>query len=407
MVCVREVQRTLAQSVKRLIEDKIAKFGFSDDFDILNDHIKAPGGGIILFQGMQDHTSDSIKSLEGFDIGYCEESHAMTERSLELLRPTIRKDSTCVDCGHPWPMLSPGIFAPACENCEGDFRRPASELWFSWNPRHASDPVDALLRGEKPPPDAVVVEANWRDNPYFPRVLEEERVYDEQAKPIRYGHIWEGEYEPQAIGAIWNRLNFHNNRREEEPEDLGRVVVGVDPAGSSQSGANQTGIIVAGIGADERGYVLGDYSLTGTPEQWGKQAIAAYRLHHADAIVVETNYGGEMCKATIRAIDPLVRVIEVRATRGKHVRAEPISALYDLNKISHVGAFPELEAQMCLVTAAGYEGEGSPDRMDALVWCFTNLFHRMTRVKQSENNPRPTRANSLYNPHRRMQDRRV
>ena len=120
----------------------------------------------------------------------------------------------------------------------------------------------------------------------------------------------------------------------------------------------------------------------------------------ADAIVVEINQGGDMVKHTIRSIRPDVRVIEVRATRGKHVRAEPISALYSIGKISHVGSFPQLEAQMCLMTAAGYEGEGSPDRVDALVWAFIELFPRLTQRINDPRHPRPTRANSAYNPHR-------
>jgi phage terminase large subunit-like protein len=107
-----------------------------------------------------------------------------------------------------------------------------------------------------------------------------------------------------------------------------------------------------------------------------------------------------MVKHTIRSIRPTVKVIEVRATRGKHVRAEPISALYSLGRISHVGTFPELESQMCLMTAAGYEGDGSPDRVDAMVWAFTELFPKMTRKATPLPGSRPARTNNLYNPHR-------
>jgi hypothetical protein len=146
------------------------------------------------------------------------------------------------------------------------------------------------------------------------------------------------------------------------------------------------------LGEDGRGYVLEDASLVGTPEQWARQAIAVYDMLSADAIVAETNYGGEMVINTIRAIRPEVKVIEVRATRGKHVRAEPISALYSLGKVSHVGAFPELESQMCLMTAAGFEGEGSPDRVDALVWGFTELFPKLTPKAGSLTRSLPSKA---------------
>ncbi len=161
-VCLREVQMTLTQSVKKLLEAKIRKFGVGAQFDIQHNLIKTPGDGVIIFQGMQDHTAESIKSLEGFDGAWFEESQTMSEKSLELLRPTLRKDH--------------------------------SELWFSWNPLQSTDPIDQLLRGPEPPTGSIVVQANYTDNPWFPQVLEEERLFDFKHVPNRYGHIWLGEY---------------------------------------------------------------------------------------------------------------------------------------------------------------------------------------------------------------------
>lgn len=366
IVCVREVQKALRESVKLLVEDKIGALGVGAMFRILSDSIITPGGGVIMFQGMQDHTAESIKSLEGFDVGYVEEAQTLTQRSLEFLRPTIRK--------------------------------AGSELWFSWNPRHASDPVDALLRGQNPPPDAVVVRTSYEDNPFFPEVLKEERAYDEQHTRDRYGHIWLGDYEPAAIGAIWNRLTLHQGRVAEAPA-MERIVVAVDPAVSSEEGSNEHGIVVAGIGSDGRGYVLDDVTCRGGPQQWADRVVATHDYYEADAVVIEINQGGDMVRHTLKTVRPSLRVIEVRATRGKHVRAEPIAALYTMGRISHVGAFPELEDQMCLTTSGGYEGEGSPDRLDALVWAFTELFPKLTR-KTDRKGQRPTRANSVYSPHR-------
>jgi len=349
IVCVREVQKSLKDSVKLLMEDKIRAFGVGDDFRVQNDVIVTPGKGVVLFQGMQDHTAESIKSLEGFDIAYVEEAQTMTARSLELLRPTIRK--------------------------------PGSELWFSWNPRNASDPVDALLRGPNPPKDAAVVRATYRDNPFFPDVLEQERLYDQTHVPDRYGHIWLGEYEPVAVGAIWTRQIIQEGRRAEAP-DMERIVIAVDPAVSAATGSNEHGIIAAGLGADGRGYLLDDATRSGSPQQWAERAVALYDLYEADAIVVEVNQGGDMVKHTLKTVRPNLPIREVRATRGKHVRAEPIAALYSTGRISHVGSFPELEGQMCQVTAAGYEGEGSPDRVDAMVWAFSELFPRLTKGRR-------------------------
>jgi hypothetical protein len=339
------VQKSLKESAKRLIEDKIHQHKVRG-FRVLSDEIVTPGGGVILFQGMQEHTKESIKSLEGFRIAWCEEAQTMTAGSLEMLRPTIRSDG--------------------------------SELWFSWNPRSAADPVDALFRGTTPPPDAVSIKVSFADNPWWSPELEAERVYDATAYPLRYPHIWLGEYEPTAIGAIWSRMNLHNNRRRDIPP-MGRIVIAIDPAVSNEINSDQHGIIAAGIGQDGRGYVLDDGSRKGTPREWGDRALALYDKWDADAIIIERNNGGDMCRNVLNGLRPGIKIIEVTATRGKHVRAEPISALYSLDRVSHVGTFPELEDQMCQMTSAGYDGPGSPDRVDALVWAFTELFPVMIK----------------------------
>ena len=355
VVCVREVQKSLRESVKLLVEDKIEVFGVGSLFTILHDRINTPGGGVILFQGMAEHTKESIKSLEDFSVAYVEEAQTMTAGSLEMLDPTIR--------------------------------RPSSEIWFSWNPRSAKDPVDALLRGPNPPEDSVVVRTSYRDNPFFPAVLEQERAYDEKHNRERYGHIWLGEYEPMVVGAIWDRLTLHEGRRSELPE-IERVVVAVDHAVSAEPGSDWHGIIVCAEGADGRGYVLEDGSTRGTPHKWASRAIALYDHHEADDIVIERNQGGDLVRLPLEAVRPEISIVEVNASKGKHVRAAPISALYTLGKISHVGAFPELEDQLCLMTSAGYEGKGSPDRVDALVWGMTELFPAMSTKSAPGTGPR-------------------
>lgn len=322
-VCVREVQKTLKESAKALIEAKIEELGLGNLFDCQTSQIKTPGDGVIIFQGMQDHTAESIKSLEAFDIAWAEESQTLSARSLELLRPTIRA--------------------------------PGSELWFSWNPRTAQDAVDKFFRGMTPPDNAIIAKINYDQNEYFPAELEAERTHDFNHNRERYGHIWLGEYEPMAVGAIWDRATLHEHRRDEAPE-LQRILVSVDPAISAEAGSDEHGIIVVAEGADSRGYVIDDYSMKGAPREWANRAIAAYDRYDADAIVVERNQGGDMVKYTLEAARPGLRIIEVVATRGKHVRAEPISALYSGGRISHVGTFEELEDQMCQMTVQGYDG---------------------------------------------------
>lgn len=170
-VCVREVQRTLNQSVKKLLELKVEALGVGSLFDVQESKIIAPYGGLIIFQGMQNHTADSIKSLEDFDVAWVEEAQSLSQRSLDLLRPTIRK--------------------------------AGSELWFSWNPDHETDPVDAFLRGPSPYPDSVVVEANYRDNPWLPDVLKQELTYDQARDPDKFAHIWLGKYQRNSEARVF------------------------------------------------------------------------------------------------------------------------------------------------------------------------------------------------------------
>ena len=176
-VCIREVQRSLEQSSKRLIEDKIIEFGVGNKFRVLDAEIKTPGGGLIIFQGMQNHTAQSIKSLEGYRIAWCEEAQTLSDYSLRLLRPTMRRED--------------------------------SELWFSWNPESLDDPVDQLLRGPNKisGEDIAVVQANWRDNPWFPSILEQERIRDQARDQDEYEHTWEGGYVTISDAIIF-RGNF-------------------------------------------------------------------------------------------------------------------------------------------------------------------------------------------------------
>ena len=183
-VCVREVQRTLKQSVKKLLELKIEALGVGKMFEVQDTQIKTPYGGLIIFEGMANHTADSIKSLEGFDIAWVEEAQSLSQRSLDLLRPTLRKDG--------------------------------SELWFSWNPSLDTDPVDAFLRPADPadlPPDAVVIEANYRDNPWLPDVLQQEADYDRKRDPDKYAHVWLGKYQQNSEARVFKNWTVEEFER--------------------------------------------------------------------------------------------------------------------------------------------------------------------------------------------------
>jgi predicted phage terminase large subunit-like protein len=196
-----------------------------------------------------------------------------------------------------------------------------------------------------------------------------------------------GEILDDIPGALWTRAAI--DERRIGPGALPamvRVVVGVDPAAKeSKAGdsTSETGIVVAGLGEDGCGYVLDDLSCRLSPMGWARKAIAAYDRYGADAIVVEINQGGAMVKTVLQAERGGLPVREVRASKGKTTRAEPVAALYEQGRVSHAGAFPALEDQMVLFTPFGIEGDGAADRVDALVWALSDLFPRIVKAKNS------------------------
>lgn len=169
--------------------------------------------------------------------------------------------------------------------------------------------------------------------------------------------------------ALWQRDGLDATRRHEAPE-LTRVVVAIDPAATSKDTSDETGIVVAALGADGRGYVLADRSGRHKPDAWARRAVEAYHEFKADRIIAEGNQGGEMVSHVLGTVQANLPIRIVHASRGKAARAEPIAALYEQGRISHVGALPQLEDQLCTWTP----GDASPDRLDALVWALTELF---------------------------------
>lgn len=171
IVCIREIQDSIRDSVRQLLIDKIQKLGLGSFFNPLETEIRGPNGSLIIFKGMQSYNAETIKSLEAYDVAWVEEAQTLSQRSLDMLRPTLRK--------------------------------PGSELWFSWNPRYKTDPVDKFFRG-RPPEEAVSVMVNWRDNPWFPDVLRKDMAHDFANDPDKADHVWNGAY-GSSEGAILSR----------------------------------------------------------------------------------------------------------------------------------------------------------------------------------------------------------
>lgn len=236
VLCIREIQRSIADSVKKLIEEKIIEFGLQQSFTITENEIRCnKSGAVCIFRGMQSHNAASVKSLEGFDIAWVEEAQSLSHKSMTLLIPTIRKEG--------------------------------SELLFSWNPERPTDAVDELLRSSKSLPDTIVIKANWSDNPWFPKVLEQERILTLDTKPESYGHIWEGEYATVLEGAYYakhltqaqldGRIGFVSK------DPLVKVYAIWDIGGTSRK-ADATSIwVVQFIGTEVR--VLDYYEAVGQP----------------------------------------------------------------------------------------------------------------------------------------------
>jgi phage terminase large subunit-like protein len=219
------------------------------------------------------------------------------------------------------------------------------------------------------------------DNPHLPAEYHEELdgLPDKQRQRFR-----DGKYLSEVPGALWSLSDrvaddgkpipgIEALRRHEVPP-LARVVIGVDPSGSDGTGGDSQGIIVGALGTDGHGYVLADRSCRLSPAGWAKVVQRAAQEFGADRVAAERNYGGAMVEAVLLTGAPNLPVKLVNASRGKVVRAEPVAALYEQGKVHHVGSFPDLEEEMTMTTTAGFQGSGSPDRMDAMVWMLTELM---------------------------------
>lgn len=259
---------------------------------------------------------------------------------------------------------------------------PPSKLHWSYQLFRAKvkpGTKEVLLR----PDDYVEMKVNPTDNAdNLPAEYFDVLASMSAAKRLRFE---EGEWASEANGALWasedrkapdgkNMPGIDSLRVAELPE-MRRIVVAVDPSGTrGDGGGDDIGIVAAGVGVDGHGYVIADETCNLSPEGWGRRAVDLYHRHKADRIVAERNFGGDMVRFTVSTADKTAAFKEVVASRGKAVRAEPVSALYEQGRVHHVGIFAELEDQMVNFTASGYVGDGSPDRVDALVWALTELM---------------------------------
>lgn len=339
ILCAREHLNSLEDSSFREISSAIQSEPFLEHYyDIGENYIKSRDGRIrFIFAGLRRNV-DSIKSKAKVLVAWVDEAENVSEEAWQKLLPTVREEG--------------------------------SEIWITWNPESPDSATHKRWRAN-PPDNCKSICVNWQDNPWFPEVLNQERLSDQKKRPGVYPHIWEGDFLQQREGALWTQSLIDKSKIQHGYEGgYSRIVVGVDPAVTASKTSDETGIIVAAKGTNGNFYILEDASGRFTPDQWASKAIALYQKHNADRIVAEVNQGGDLVQSLIKSIDRHVPVKSVRATRGKILRAEPIAALYEQGKVFHVKDFTELERQLVFFTGSN---DFSPDRLDALVWALTDL----------------------------------
>jgi predicted phage terminase large subunit-like protein len=262
--------------------------------------------------------------------------------------------------------------------CYCDCNPPVSTHWchrLFLERREATQPYGSLKNAEA----YAHIQMNPADNAAN---LPATYLAELQALPARERmRFWEGRFGDVGENALWTFEGIETYRKTVRP-DLRRIIVAVDPSGTKGADQGDTvGIVVVGLGLDGNAYVLEDASVKAPPDVWGRVVVNCYDRHAADCVVAETNFGGAMVEQVVKtaAVAAQMRIPfkEVKASRGKVVRAEPIASLYAQGKIHHVGTFPNLEDQLTAFTTMGYMGEGSPDRADALVWGLTEIFPRI------------------------------
>lgn len=360
---------------------KVLKLCFPDlraRFDKTDFYLELPNGSQIWIGGLDD--KERVEKILGAEYVtlYFNESSQIPWASVEMAMSRLAQKCE---------------LAPEIQDATGKTHL-SLKAYFDCNPPSKLHWSYSLFRaGLKPgtkealphPEDYAEMKVNPSDNAdNLPAEYFDVLASMSAAKRLRFEA---GEWATEVNGALWtleDRLAEDGRKipgidtgriTPADMPEMRRIVVAVDPSGTKGDDAgDDIGIVVAGLGVDGRGYVLEDATCNLSPDGWGRRAVERYHNWQADRIVGERNYGGAMVEFVIKTADKRASYKEVTASRGKSVRAEPVAALYEQGRVSHVGEFPDLEDQMCNFTANGFVGDKSPDRADALVWAMTELM---------------------------------
>ena len=348
----RDVKNAIGRDT---LPNVLKQIGCSYILDKTDWFVTFPNGSEIWLGGLDDDDRvEKILGLEYATIYFNESSqisyHAVTTALTRLAQKCDLINKAFFDCNPPTKShwLYKFFFEHTDPETKAPIPRPESMAQLKVNP---TDNAENL-------PDGYI----------------EERLASLPERKRRRFQL--GEWLEDPEGALWKRSMIDDNRHVGKLPHMSRIVVGVDPAVTGTADSDETGIIAAGETATGDYYVLGDYSIRGSPFDWAKAVAWSYDKHGADRVIGETNNGGDLVEVNVRTVKPDISYKKITATRGKYVRAEPIAGLYEQGKVHHAELFDELEDQMC----SWVPGDKSPDRMDALVWALTEL---------SQNKPAP------------------
>lgn len=334
ILCVRGTQVRISDSSLQILKDCIEIMGLQSYFIETENTLKCINGTDFLFYGAVSYRA--FKSLQGIGLCWVDEATELKAKAWEFLTPSVR----------------------------GGKGGKQSELWISFNPELATDwCYDTFIANKHP--NARVVEINYFENKHCPQELLDEAAECKKNNPAKYKHIWLGQLLELEEGALWSRSFFKYGVEDE----YDKIYVSLDPSATANKDSDECGIVVVAR-KGQNFYILEDATAVMSPSDWAKTAIRLYKKYEADNIIVEVNHGGDMIKTIIKNIDPHVPIKEVRASKGKLIRAEPVAALYEDGFVYHVRKFPDIEYE--LIT---YDGTGkSPNRLDAVVWGISGLI---------------------------------
>ena len=344
IACVRETLLSLNDSSRETLRAVINAGGWADAFDVQQGQILCDNGSRFSFHGLSESTGTArrFKSTEGIDLTLVEEAQDVTERSLELLTPTVIG------------------------------RRPGARIIYAINPTNADDAVYQRFLANTDP-NALTIPVSWRDNPLWDPGAEAERLAYLRLKPNQYPHIYDGELRVEVEGAMWSRAMVVAARVDSlplgvngKPVDPDEVVVAIDPAGTRGSRSDYTAMVVMARVNDE-GYVLASERMKAVPAEWGRRAVALHDRYGASRIVVEVSgAGADSLLHTVRQADESVYVegVSPSGLGSKWERASPFGTLTEAGKLHLVGSHPDLESEMTAFTQDSLRD----DLVDAMVW---------------------------------------